>query len=106
MDRPEAPSFSSPQDGFQIQINNVDSYQLAPTSFDRDINPGTGQRLYSVPIIRVFGSTSTGQNVLVHIHGVYPYLYLEYNGNLSECKTQYLKYRYYLLTDLSQNLHD
>jgi len=28
-----------------------------------------------VPIIRVYGSTPTGQRCVAHIHGIYPYLY-------------------------------
>lgn len=77
---------SSTQDGIQVQINNVDSCQFAPTTLDRSINPTTGEKLYRVPIVRVFGSTSTGQKVVVHVHGIYPYLFLEYTGPLSNGK--------------------
>jgi DNA polymerase zeta len=33
-------------------------------------------------VIRVFGATETGQKVCAHIHGAFPYLYVEYTGSL------------------------
>lgn len=37
-----------------------------------------------VSVIRVFGATETGQKVLMHIHGAFQYLYIEYSGSLIE----------------------
>lgn len=36
----------------------------------------------TLPIIRVFGATESGQKVCAHIHGAFPYLYVEYEGSL------------------------
>lgn len=83
---PSSASPSTDQGVIHIQINNVDSYQHAPTPFDRTRNPTTDEQLFSVPIVRVFGSTSTGQNVMVHIHGIYPYFFIEYKGSLTDGK--------------------
>lgn len=69
-----------------IQINNLDHYQSQPTIFDKSLSniAASPQKLCSVPIIRVYGTTQHGENVLVHIHGVFPYLYVEYKGSLLE----------------------
>ncbi|KAI5801709.1 hypothetical protein DFH27DRAFT_557681 [Peziza echinospora] len=68
---------------FRVRLNNIDSYQSVPTSLDPllpSVRPGEYPR--SVPVIRVFGATETGQKVCAHIHGVFPYLYVEYTGSL------------------------
>jgi len=73
---------------FRFRLNCVDHYQATPTEFD----PQLGRRAGSsqpkdgpkVPVIRAFGSTETGQKVCVHIHGVLPYLYIEYDGSLKK----------------------
>ncbi|PKY07828.1 DNA polymerase zeta catalytic subunit [Aspergillus campestris IBT 28561] len=74
-------------DPFQVRLNCVDHYQAAPSEFDpplpyRDGATGKYDRP-KVPVIRVFGATETGQKVCVHIHGAFPYLYVEYTGDLS-----------------------
>ena len=68
---------------FRVRLNNIDSYQSVPTSLDPllpSVRPGEYPR--SVPVIRVFGATESGQKVCAHIHGVFPYLYVEYTGSL------------------------
>ncbi|KAF8472023.1 hypothetical protein BDZ91DRAFT_775438 [Kalaharituber pfeilii] len=68
---------------FRIRLNNIDSYQANTLSLDPllpSVRPGQVPR--SVPVIRVFGATETGQKVCAHIHGVFPYLYIEYTGSL------------------------
>jgi hypothetical protein len=69
---------------FKVQLNNVDYYQTPPGELDRhSYNDNGNLRLYTqVPVLRVFGKTENGANVLMHVHGVYPYLYVEYSGSL------------------------
>ncbi|CAL8576216.1 DNA polymerase zeta [Xanthoria parietina] len=73
-------------DIFRVRLNCVDHYQGLPTKFDPRL-PGrldqSKQKDASkVPVIRVFGATEAGQKVCAHIHGAFPYLYVEYHGSL------------------------
>lgn len=71
---------------FRVRLNCVDFYQATPTSLDPPLwghqTKASQQNAPQVPIIRVFGATETGQKVCAHIHGAFPYLYLEYDGSL------------------------
>ncbi|KAF7179775.1 hypothetical protein CNMCM7691_008825 [Aspergillus felis] len=71
---------------FQVRLNCVDHYQATPSEFDpplpyRDGAAGKYDRS-KVPVIRIFGATETGQKICVHVHGAFPYLYIEYDGPL------------------------
>lgn len=73
-------------DIFRVRLNCIDHYQAAPTKFDphlgNDIRPSQNAKEPKNPVIRVFGSTQAGQKVCAHIHGAFPYLYVEYDGSL------------------------
>lgn len=71
---------------FQVRLNWVDHYQAAPSEFDplQYGNENSGKDDKSkVPVIRIFGATETGQKICVHVHGAFPYLYIEYDGPLT-----------------------
>jgi DNA polymerase zeta len=65
---------------FRFRLNCIDHYQATPTRLDPQF--ASGADAPAVPIIRVFGATERGQKVCAHIHGAFPYLYLEYKGGL------------------------
>ncbi|CUS13110.1 unnamed protein product, partial [Tuber aestivum] len=66
---------------FRIRLNNIDSYQAYPTTLDPSFpHIPDDERPPKIPIVRVFGATETGQKVCAHIHGAFPYLYVEYPG--------------------------
>ena len=73
-------------DLFRVRLNCIDHYQSTPTCFDpllrSNVHPSQLHKEPKVPVIRVFGATETGQKVCAHIHGAFPYLYIEYAGSL------------------------
>ncbi|KAK8073881.1 hypothetical protein PG994_004780 [Apiospora phragmitis] len=73
-------------DVFRVRLNCIDHYQTAPTQYDpqlrNGVHPSQAQKEPKLPVVRVFGSTETGQKVCAHIHGALPYLYIEYDGSL------------------------
>ncbi|RDW86204.1 DNA-directed DNA polymerase zeta catalytic subunit REV3 [Aspergillus mulundensis] len=72
---------------FQVRLNCVDHYQANPSEFDPPLpyRDGNSEKNYrpKVPVIRIFGTTETGQKICVHVHGAFPYLYVQYDGDLS-----------------------
>ena len=72
---------------FRVRLNCIDHYQAAPTRYDpqlrNDVGLSQAAKAPKVPVVRVFGSTETGQKVCAHIHGAFPYLYVQYHGGLT-----------------------
>lgn len=73
-------------DGFRVRLNCIDHYQATPTRYDPPLRKDAplleASKQPKVPVIRVFGSTETGQKVCAHVHGAFPYLFIEYQGPL------------------------
>ncbi|KAI0839562.1 hypothetical protein F5Y06DRAFT_265693 [Hypoxylon sp. FL0890] len=90
-------------DVFRVRLNCIDHYQAIPTKYDpqlrKDIRPSQLDKEPRVPVIRVFGSTETGQKVCAHIHGAFPYLYIEYTGSLLPDDVGAYIYRLHLSID-------
>ncbi|KAI8962636.1 hypothetical protein F5Y11DRAFT_322234 [Daldinia sp. FL1419] len=90
-------------DVFRVRLNCIDHYQAIPTIYDpqlrNDVHPSQLNMEPRVPVIRVFGSTETGQKVCAHIHGAFPYLYIEYNGSLLPDDVGAYIYRLHLSID-------
>ncbi|KAI9253418.1 hypothetical protein BDA99DRAFT_170705 [Phascolomyces articulosus] len=61
-----------------IRMVNIDHYLDEPGPMDRAFCPFSNTPLNKVPVIRVFGSTPSGQKVCLHIHQAYPYFYVPY----------------------------
>jgi DNA polymerase zeta len=76
----------------RVRLNCLDHYQAYPASLDPplwgDASLLSQRNLPQVPVIRVFGATETGQKVCLHIHGAFPYLYIEYAGPLDPKSVQ------------------
>ncbi|KAK7743794.1 DNA polymerase zeta [Cytospora paraplurivora] len=88
---------------FKVRMNCIDFYQTVPTKYDpllrNDVQPPQLLKEPKVPVIRVFGSTPTGQKVCAHIHGAFPYLYIEYTGSLAPEEVGAYIYRLHLSID-------
>lgn len=72
---------------FQVRLNCVDHYQANPSELDPPLpykdEASKKDDRHKVPVIRIFGATETGQKVCVHVHGAFPYLYVEHEGPLN-----------------------
>ena len=66
---------------FSLKIISIDHVQApAVPGFDACFSPfsGTASTDIQVPIVRIFGSTSSGQTCCLHLHRLFPYFYVAY----------------------------
>jgi DNA polymerase zeta len=72
---------------FRVRLNCIDYYRVAPTKYDpilrKHVRSSQLSKEPEVPVVRVFGSTPAGQKVCAHIHGVLPYMFVEYTDSLA-----------------------
>ncbi|XP_015756079.1 PREDICTED: DNA polymerase zeta catalytic subunit-like [Acropora digitifera] len=75
---------------FSVRIVNSDFYTAAPIE-NLDVCKSQFREctIDKVPVIRVYGATPAGQKTCVHVHGVFPYIYVPYDG--TEPTDKYLK---------------
>ncbi|XP_031333154.1 DNA polymerase zeta catalytic subunit isoform X2 [Photinus pyralis] len=67
---------------FLVRIFSVDFYMSAPIEGCDPLHSDfRGTTINNVPVIRIFGSTETGIKTCLHIHGVFPYLYVPFDGS-------------------------
>ncbi|KAJ2742615.1 DNA polymerase zeta, partial [Coemansia sp. BCRC 34301] len=67
----------------EVQIGNIDYYMAPPISVDCALRVPYNvfeRPLKKVPVIRIFGTTRSEQSICVHVHQVWPYLYVSYHG--------------------------
>ncbi|ORX46865.1 ribonuclease H-like protein [Piromyces finnis] len=68
---------------FSFRIVDADHYVTKPNKFmDISYSSLYKEELNQVPILRIFGVTKFGQKCCIHIHQVYPYIYIKYAGSL------------------------
>jgi DNA polymerase zeta len=94
---------------FRVRLNCIDHYQSRPTRYDpqlrNDVRASQRSREPQVPVVRVFGSTETGQKVCAHIHGAFPYLYIDYKGPLDKASGEIYLYKSTSVKSLTYNIY-
>lgn len=71
-----------------IQLNDYDFYLTKPGRLDALHGNSLPMNEYvRVPIIRVYGHLPSGHQVLCHVHGVFPYIFIPYDGQDSDTPT-------------------
>ncbi|XP_053192760.1 DNA polymerase zeta catalytic subunit [Scomber japonicus] len=66
---------------FAVRIVTADYYLASPVR-DLDVcySPFRESDVKKVPVVRIFGATPAGQKTCLHLHGVFPYIYVPYDG--------------------------
>lgn len=60
----------------QARIHHIDYNLVPPGALDNSTLP-------RVPVLRIYGASTSGQTACIHVHQVYPYFYVEYSGQIS-----------------------
>ncbi|CAD5118869.1 unnamed protein product [Dimorphilus gyrociliatus] len=62
---------------FDVRIVYMDYYLTSPIpDYDPIVRELDDCIVHNIPVLRIFGSTATGEKVCAHIHGVLPYLFV------------------------------
>ncbi len=60
-----------------VRILTMDHYQASPLAdVDATFSDFRSHVVRRVPVLRIFGSTPAGQKVCLHLHGIFPYIYV------------------------------
>ncbi|KAK9721214.1 DNA polymerase family B, exonuclease domain [Popillia japonica] len=67
----------------KIRIVSLDFYMSnSIPGLDIQYSEFRGASVHHVPVIRIFGSTEEGEKICLHVHGVFPYIYIPYDGQI------------------------
>ncbi|KAM8847502.1 DNA polymerase zeta catalytic subunit [Synchiropus picturatus] len=66
---------------FSLRIVTADYYLASPIQeLDVRYSEFRQSEVKKVPVVRIFGVTPAGQKTCLHLHGVFPYIYVPYDG--------------------------
>ncbi|XP_070589453.1 DNA polymerase zeta catalytic subunit [Erythrolamprus reginae] len=66
---------------FSVRVVTADYYMSSPLpGLDPCQSAFREAPVKKVPVVRVFGATPSGQKTCLHLHGIFPYLYVPYDG--------------------------
>ncbi|XP_055088091.1 DNA polymerase zeta catalytic subunit isoform X2 [Periophthalmus magnuspinnatus] len=76
---------------FAVRIVTADYYLASPVK-DLDVcySEFRESEVKRVPVVRIFGATPAGQKTCLHLHGIFPYIYVPYDG-LEQQSERYLR---------------
>uniref|UniRef100_A0A3Q3BAC6 REV3 like, DNA directed polymerase zeta catalytic subunit n=1 Tax=Kryptolebias marmoratus TaxID=37003 RepID=A0A3Q3BAC6_KRYMA len=76
---------------FAVRIVTADYYLGSPVKgLDVCYSEFRESDVRKVPVVRIFGATPAGQKTCLHLHGVFPYIYVPYDG-YSQQPERYLR---------------
>lgn len=77
---------------FSLRLVTADYYLAAPIpGLDVTKSHFRDCPVRRVPVVRVFGATPAGQKSCLHLHGIFPYLYVPYDGYGQKDPDRYLR---------------
>jgi len=100
---------------FSFRIVTIDHYLTPPNPFmdkTESVFNEPGVQLTRVPVLRVFGVTKSGQKTCAHIHQIYPYIYIPYEGSINSKEVTAFSYQLgtslnrAVTLALNKNIHD
>lgn len=76
---------------FAVRIVTADYYLASPVKeLDVCYSEFRESEVKRVPVVRIFGATPAGQKTCLHLHGVFPYIYVPYDGVVQQSE-RYLR---------------
>ncbi|KAM5164365.1 DNA polymerase zeta catalytic subunit [Mantella aurantiaca] len=77
---------------FSLRLVTADYYLASPLpGLDVTKSHFRDRDVWRVPVVRVFGATPAGQKTCLHLHGIFPYLYVPYDGFGQQNSDRYLR---------------
>ncbi|KAM4771033.1 DNA polymerase zeta catalytic subunit [Rhinophrynus dorsalis] len=77
---------------FSLRLVTADYYLAAPVpGLDVTRSHFRDCPVRRVPVVRVFGATPAGQKTCLHLHGIFPYLFVPYDGYGQQDPERYLR---------------
>ncbi|XP_065837762.1 DNA polymerase zeta catalytic subunit-like isoform X2 [Oscarella lobularis] len=77
---------------FRVRIVTADFYMAQPVAgLDVGYSDFRCSLTKQIPVIRVYGSTPGGQKACVHVHGLFPYIYVPCNGGAWQTDVAYMR---------------
>jgi len=89
-----------------VRLVVIDHYMAPPVDgLDPLVADHRGYDVRQVPVLRVFGSTPAGQNCCLHLHGIFPYLFVPMPEKEAKSKSDADGFVYRLCSSLDKAIN-